>query len=77
MLDGYLLRIAGPEDAGAIAEHRSGMFVDMDLLSPSEVAAMMAATEPWIAALLSGGEYMGWLLERDGQVVAGGGLHLS
>jgi GNAT superfamily N-acetyltransferase len=53
------------------------MFVDMKLISPSENAAMIAATEPWIAALLFNGEYKGWLLERDGYVVAGGGLHLN
>jgi GNAT superfamily N-acetyltransferase len=77
MPDGYLLRTAGPDDAGVIAQHRSQMFVAMELLSPSEVVAMIAATEPWISELLSRGEYMGWLLERDRQVVAGGGLHLS
>jgi GNAT superfamily N-acetyltransferase len=77
MPDGYLLRIAGPSDAGVIADHRSRMFVDMELLAPLEVAAMNAATKPWISALLANGEYKGWLLEREGQVVAGGGLHLS
>jgi GNAT superfamily N-acetyltransferase len=77
MLDGYLLRTAGLDDAGVIAEHRSRMFADMELLLPAEVAAMIAATEPWISELLSRGEYMGWLVEREGQVVAGGGLHLS
>jgi GNAT superfamily N-acetyltransferase len=77
MPNGYLLRITGPKDAGVVAEHRSRMFVDMGLLSPTESDAMMAATEPWIFALLTTGEYLGWFVERDGEVVAGGGLHLG
>ena len=76
MRDGYLLRSAGEEDAAVIAEHRALMFRDMGLLSAEETKTLMEAAKPWIVGLLTKGEYRGWLLEREGSVVAGGGLLL-
>jgi GNAT superfamily N-acetyltransferase len=35
---------------------------------------MRRAAEPWVAGLLANGQYVGWLVERGGAVVAGGGM---
>lgn len=73
----YLLREAAPEDAELIAQHRAQMFVDMEVLSEKQSAALMTATVPWIQRLLINREYRGWFFEQEGEVVSGGGLHLS
>jgi len=72
------LRLATPADAALIAHHRGHMFEDIASLSPPDTATLIAATQPWIAELLTTGEYLGWLIEdaQQGTVVAGAGLHL-
>ena len=77
MNNGYVLRDATPEDAEQIADHRTRMFADMGLVGGSDSAALKAETVPWIRALLLNHEYKGRFFEQDGEVVAGGGLHLS
>ncbi len=72
----YRIRLAEVKDAAVIARHRAAMFHDMGLLSGDEPETLRRAGEPWIKRLLAGGEYVGWLVERDGKVVGGGGIHL-
>jgi GNAT superfamily N-acetyltransferase len=70
----YRIRIATAADAAVIAHHRAAMFRDMGVLPEADVAALSAATRAHLATVLPSGVYRGWLAERDGEVVAGGGL---
>lgn len=77
MADGFLLRTATVDDAAIIARHRALMFLDMGSVTLEESEALIAAAEPWVAELLSKGEYLGWLIEEDEEIiVGGGGVHL-
>lgn len=76
MADGCKIRLATLDDAAIIARHRASMFLDMGAVSSEESEDIFAATEPWTAQLLSRGEYVGWLVEENGDVLAGGGIYL-
>jgi GNAT superfamily N-acetyltransferase len=53
------------------------MFRDMgDLSGDDDFEALRSASEEWLAPRLANGEYVGWLVEQDGAVVAGGGVLL-
>ena len=69
-----VIREATVEDLGTIMHHRRGMFSDMGFCNEAELKAMEATSSPVIRAGLREGSYRGWLMERDGVVVAGGGL---
>ena len=73
----YTVRRATVADAAIIATHRASMFRDMGELPVADVPAFEAATEPWIADRMVRGDYLGWLVEYDARVVAGGGVLLS
>ncbi|MFC6590939.1 GNAT family N-acetyltransferase [Deinococcus lacus] len=62
------IRLAQPGDAQRIAAHRYP-----DLPEASEAAQLYAA---WLPGAMGRGIYLGWLTERDGEVVAGAGLTL-
>jgi GNAT superfamily N-acetyltransferase len=72
----YLIRIAAARDAGIIGEHRAAMFRDMGLLAPQQYESLRKASESWIAGLYANGQYVGWLVEHQTAVVAGGGILL-
>lgn len=72
-----MLRAAGGADAGAIAKHRGLMFLDMGLVDEADAHKLAAASQPWFSEILDRGLYKAWLVELDGKVVGGGGLHLS
>jgi len=63
-------------DAATIANHRGCMFLEMGAISNEQSEELIRLAEPWIAKLQANGEYQGWFIEEQGQVVAGGGLHL-
>ncbi len=68
----YSIRPATPQDAAIITHHRRQMFVDMgykDNLEP-----MLLRFTPWVSEGLAVGTYLGWLVEHQGQVIAGLGL---
>ncbi|MFB9990675.1 GNAT family N-acetyltransferase [Deinococcus oregonensis] len=67
---GYTLRPATPADAALIAAQRAAMFADMSV----EYSEATAQFTPWVAARLSAGTYLGWIVEHDGEAVAGVGL---
>ena len=73
----YVLRRAEPRDAAIIAKHRAAMFRDMGELPLADVSSFEDATERWIAERMARDQYLGWLVERHSQVVAGGGILLS
>jgi len=71
-----VIRRAHAGDAATIARHRAAMFRDMGDLSEDDFEALRIASEDWLAPRLANGEYVGWLVEEDGVVVAGGGALL-
>jgi GNAT superfamily N-acetyltransferase len=70
----YTLRAAGPADAALVAYHRAAMFRDMGQVGPADMAALESASQAYLTPSLARGEYLGWLVEHEGEVVAGGGL---
>jgi GNAT superfamily N-acetyltransferase len=76
MSENYVIRRARAEDAPLIGMHRARMFHDMGELPDSDFDELRRNSESWIATRLASGEYLGWLIEHAGEVVAGGGLLL-
>ena len=72
----YLIRDATPADAAIVGRHRAKMFHDMGEVDDADVAALDAASGADLANLLASGEYVGWVAEADGIVVAGAGVML-
>jgi GNAT superfamily N-acetyltransferase len=69
------IRPATPSDAGIIAEHRAAMFRDMGQLpSDADYARLREASEAWLTGLFISDQYIGWLVEDDLRIVAGGGI---
>ncbi len=60
------IRLAGPEDAAAIASHRY----------PGESGGHLAVYADWLPGAMSDGRYLGWLAMQGGQVIGGAGLLL-
>jgi GNAT superfamily N-acetyltransferase len=71
------IRRAHAEDAATIAGHRAAMFRDMGDLPAGDFEILRKASEDWLRTRLANGEYLGWLVEEDGAVVAGGGVLLG
>jgi GNAT superfamily N-acetyltransferase len=76
VVKGIAVRRADAGDAGTIARHRAAMFREMGLLRPEEFEVLRKASEDWLAPQLASGEYIGWLVEQRGAIVAGGGVLL-
>jgi len=74
--DEFRIRPATVTDAATIAHHRAAMFQDMGRISGEEYTLLRAATESWIAGVLANQQYVGWLVEDSGAIVAGGGILL-
>lgn len=72
-ISGYAIRRATVADAGVIAHHRVAMFRDMGVLAEREAPALHVASHAYLTTALRSGEYLGWVIEAQGQVVAGGG----
>jgi GNAT superfamily N-acetyltransferase len=70
----YIIRVAGVGDAQVIAKQRASMFRDMGSVPPDESELLRKACEPWFSNLLTDEQYVAWLVEYDGAVVAGGGM---
>ena len=69
----YRIRQATVSDAPVIARHRVGMFQDMGELATDEAAVVESTSRTRLVGQLVSGEYVGWLAETGGEVVAGGG----
>jgi GNAT superfamily N-acetyltransferase len=76
VLEPTIARRADAGDAATIAQHRAAMFRDMGLLPTDDYDVLCKASENWLAPRLASGEYVGWLVEQNGAVVAGGGVLL-
>ena len=74
--DGYFLRPVTPGDENTIAFQRASMFRDMALISNEEAEELARASEAWISRLLQSGEYLGWFVLWENNIVAGGGIQL-
>jgi GNAT superfamily N-acetyltransferase len=72
-ISGYTIRRATVADAAIVAHHRVAMFRDMGVLADPEASTLHAASEAYLTAALQRSEYLGWVVEAQGQVVAGGG----
>ena len=72
----YRIRHASVSDAPVIARHRVGMFQDMGELAPDEVAVVESTSRRRLVGELVSGEYVGWLAETGGEIVAGVGVLL-
>jgi GNAT superfamily N-acetyltransferase len=72
----YQVRQATVSDAPIIARQRAGMFQDMGELTPDEATVVEAASHVRLVDQLTSGEYVGWVAETGGEVVAGAGVLL-
>jgi GNAT superfamily N-acetyltransferase len=73
--DGFLLRRATAADANIIAEHRARLFADtgrLPSLSSGDTVALLDKAQAVLAAMLAGGEYIGWFLVAPDSVIAAG-----
>jgi GNAT superfamily N-acetyltransferase len=70
------IRRATPEDAAIIAHHRASMFREMGSINEEQAAALEASSLPILRDWLTSNNYLGWLIESEGQVIAGGGVIL-
>jgi GNAT superfamily N-acetyltransferase len=73
----YRIRRATVEDAPVIARHRAAMFRDMGDASGDDIARIESASILYLRRMISERRFLGWLAERQGKVVAGGGLVVS
>jgi len=73
----YRIRRATVEDAPVIARHRAAMFRDMGDASVDDAARIERASVLYLRRMISERRFLGWLAERQGEVVAGGGLVVS
>jgi GNAT superfamily N-acetyltransferase len=73
----YRIRRATVEDAPVIARHRAAMFRDMGDVSGDDVARIANASVFLLRQMITERRFLGWLAERQGEVVAGGGLMIS
>jgi GNAT superfamily N-acetyltransferase len=74
--DGYSIRAARAADIEIIAHHRAMMFKDMGAISSQDSEALVSATIPWLQNLFAKQQYVGWLVHRNEDVAAGGGVQL-
>ena len=77
MDSGYRIRRAVIDDAPIIAHQRSAMFRDMGDLSGDDIARLENASFIYMRQMMAERRYLGWLVERDGEVVAGAGMIIS
>ena len=77
LMAGYLLREATAADARTIAEYRRLMFAEMGWVAPGEGADLVAAMERYAEREIPAGRLRAWIVERDGQPVAGGVIVLQ
>lgn len=77
--DAFVVRPATLEDVDVLAGHRASLFRDMGTMPGDLHQAMVDASRPYIAHLLSEGAYHAWLASpaSDPAIIAGGaGLQL-
>ena len=76
-MTGYLVREATVSDARTIAEYRRLMFTEMGWVAPGEGADLVSAMERYAEREIRAGRLRAWIVEWDGQPVAGGVIVLQ
>lgn len=75
--DSVAIRLATPDEAAIIAEHRTRMFWDIGRLDTERAAVMAEELQPILGPLLASGEYVGWLaIGKGGAVIGGAGVQI-
>jgi GNAT superfamily N-acetyltransferase len=69
-------RLATAADAELIGQQRSMMFIDAGQADEALTQKVFAKFVPWVRPKLEDGSYVGWLVSKDGVVVAGAGMLL-
>lgn len=69
-------RLATAADAELIAEQRCRMFIDAGQADEAVTKTVYAKFVPWVRQRLEDESYVGWLVSKDGVVVAGAGMLL-
>jgi GNAT superfamily N-acetyltransferase len=72
--EGVNLRKATVADLPVVMHHRRAMFEEMKYGDAASVDAMAATSEPFFKQKIEEGEYHGWLIESEGEVISGGGI---
>ena len=70
------MRMGTLEDVTVIAAHRRLMFESMGALVAKDAPELEAASRRYLEAAVPAGEYLAWLAEWEGRVVAGAGAVL-
>jgi GNAT superfamily N-acetyltransferase len=70
----YRIRCATVDDAAVIARHRAAMFYEMKSVNEIESASILSASIPQLSEMLASGDYLGWLVECEENIIAGGGV---
>ena len=76
-MNGAVIREATPADLETILVHRRRMFEDMGYGPDEGLDAMVAMAREPLRRWIEEGVYRGWLVEREGAVVAGGGILIT
>ena len=70
------VRTARVDDIPTLARQRCSMFVATGLIADDPTAELDAAERRYLARAMPAGTFVAWLVEREGAIVAGGGLQL-
>jgi GNAT superfamily N-acetyltransferase len=73
----YRIRRAAIDDAPIIARQRAAMFRDMGDLIGDDIAKLENASFVYVRQMMAERRYLGWLAERQGNVVAGAGMIIN
>ena len=73
----YRIRNATPDDAAVIAHHRAAMFRDMNSINGEEAGKLESEVLSHLRLMLADWRYPGWLVEYNGNVVAGAGVLIN
>ena len=73
MPDKDKIRSVSPTDLEAICEHRERMFADSGR-AREQLKPMTDAFREWLRPRLADKSYFGWIIEREGQIIAGIGM---
>jgi GNAT superfamily N-acetyltransferase len=73
---GYRVRPATLGDIPTLAYQRCAMFVATGAIDRDATAELDAAERRYLAQAMPAGTFVAWLVEHQGQIVAGGGLQL-
>ena len=77
MSDGYAIRDGTAGDVPTLMRHMQAMFADMGVGDGDSRSRAALLRAPWTEERIRSGQYRAWLIEHDGQVVAGADVWLK